>query len=101
MKLVADLHIHSHFSRATSRDLDLPHLYLSAQQKGVNLVGTGDFTHPEWFAEIKDQLEPAEEGLFRLRADLRRALDDKLPPSCRADVRFILTVETSHIYKQD
>lgn len=103
MKLYADLHIHSHFSRATSRDLDLEHLYLSAQQKGVGLVGTGDFTHPGWFAEISEKLvpSPGEEGLFRLRPDLARAVDEKLPPSCRADVRFVLTVETSHIYKKD
>ncbi|MDW8283270.1 MAG: endonuclease Q family protein [Myxococcales bacterium] len=101
MNLVVDMHVHSRFSRATSRDLDLEHLYVSAQLKGVGIVGTGDFTHPQWFAELADKLEPAEEGLYRLRADLRRALDARVPPACRADVRFLLTVETAHIYKKD
>lgn len=101
MKLAADLHIHSHYSRATSRDLDLEHLYLWGQHKGVHLIGTGDFTHPGWAAELRDKLEPAEAGLYRLRADLRGPLDAQIPPACRADVRFLLSVEISNIYKQD
>ena len=54
----ADLHIHSRYSRATSRDGDLPHLALWARRKGIALVGTGDFTHPAWRAEMAEQLEP-------------------------------------------
>src|SRR5437588_454089 len=103
MKLYADLHIHSRHSRATSRDLDLEHLYQAAQQKGITIVGTGDFTHPDWFAEIKEKLVPAPgaEGLYCLRPELCRPVDERLPPACRGPVYFILTVETSHIYKQD
>ena len=68
---IADLHIHSRFSRATSRDCDLPHLDLWARKKGIALVGTGDFTHPAWRAELREQLVPAGEGVYTLRQDLR------------------------------
>jgi ATP-dependent DNA helicase UvrD/PcrA len=64
MKLVADLHIHSRFSRATSKRLNLLALHRAALEKGVGLLGTGDFTYPGWMAEIKEQLEPAEDGQF-------------------------------------
>jgi DNA helicase-2/ATP-dependent DNA helicase PcrA len=63
----ADLHVHSRFSRATSRDCDLEHLALWAARKGIAVLGTGDFTHPGWFAELQEQLVPAEPGLFRFR----------------------------------
>ena len=66
----ADLHIHSRFSRATSRDCDLPHLDWWARRKGIALVGTGDFTHPAWRAELREQLEPAGDGVYTLRKDL-------------------------------
>lgn len=69
MRYYADLHIHSHYSRATSKDLDLEHLYLWAQLKGINVVGTGDFVHPKWLAEIEEKLEPVEEGFFRLKKE--------------------------------
>ena len=72
MKFIADFHVHSKFSRATARNLDLENLYIAAQIKGLTVVGTGDFTHPAWFGEIKDKLVPAEPGLFRLRDDLER-----------------------------
>jgi DNA helicase II / ATP-dependent DNA helicase PcrA len=101
MELVADLHVHSRFSRATSGDLDLEHLWLSAQRKGIGLVGTGDFTHPGWFAELEQKLRPAEPGLYELRPELCAALEGELPASCRAPVRFLLTVEVSCIYKRD
>lgn len=100
MRFLADFHIHSRFSRATSRDLDLPHLHGAAQRKGVTVVGTGDFTHPGWFAELREQLVPAEEGLYRLRDDLARAAEGEVPPSCRHPVRFLLSVEISTIYQR-
>lgn len=102
MKLVADLHIHSRFSRATSRSLDFVHLYRSALEKGISIVGTGDFTHPGWLHEIEEQLEPAEDGLFRLRPELARAARQGLPQACGAgEVRFVLEVEVSNIYKKE
>ncbi len=104
MKLVADLHIHSHYSRATSKTLDFEHLARWAQLKGVNLVGTGDIVHPGWLQEMRDKLEPVEGSLFRLKPDIAKAvaetLDDGVPSSCRREVRFLLAGEISNIYKK-
>ena len=100
MRFIADLHIHSYLSRATSKDLNLEHLYRWAQLKGISLVGTGDFTHPRWFAELREKLVPTEGGVFMLREDIARAIDADLPPACRAPVRFMLSVEISSIYKR-
>ncbi|QVQ50391.1 UvrD-helicase domain-containing protein [Spiractinospora alimapuensis] len=99
MRFYADLHIHSKYSRACSKDCDIEHLTWWARRKGVGVVGTGDFTHPAWFAHLREVLEPAEPGLFRLRADLDRDISRTLPASCRSDVRFMLSVEISTIYK--
>src|SRR5919204_5747367 len=101
MRFYADLHIHSKFSRACSRDCDLEHLAWWAARKGVTVVGTGDFTHPGWAQELREQLVPAEPGLYRLRDDLARAVERRLPPACRGPVRFLLSVEISTIYKRD
>ena len=103
MTFYADLHVHSRFSRATSRNCDLEHLAIWARKKGIGVVGTGDFTHPAWRAELKEQLVPAEPGLFRLRPDLERTVEGQLPPACASGlnpVRFMLSVEISTIYKK-
>ena len=100
MSFYADLHIHSKYSRATSRDCDLEHLALWARRKGITVVGTGDFTHPAWFEEIRTKLVPAEPGLFRLRPEIERDVERRLPPSCHGPVRFLLEVEISTIYKK-
>jgi DNA helicase-2/ATP-dependent DNA helicase PcrA len=100
MRYHADLHIHSKYSRATSRDLDLEHLAYWARKKGVAVVGTGDFTHPKWRAEIREQLVPAEPGLFRLRDDLEARVAAQLPTACHGVTRFMLSVEISTIYKK-
>lgn len=100
MKFTADLHIHSRFSRATSKDLDFVALHRSALLKGIGLVATGDFTHPGWMAEIEEQLVPAEDGWFKLRPDLQRVAEEPVPASCRGEVRFVLEVEISNIYKK-
>jgi uncharacterized protein (TIGR00375 family) len=97
---IADLHIHSKYSRATARNLDLEHLYIWAQLKGITVVGTGDFTHPEWFSQLTDMLVPAEPGLYRLKPDVASCCDESVPPSCRAPVRFMLSSEISSIYKK-
>jgi len=96
----ADLHVHSKYSRATSRDADLQHMAIWARRKGVTLLGTGDFTHPQWFAELQRDLVPAEPGLFRLRDELERAVDKETPQACAQTVRFVLQVEISTIYKR-
>jgi len=66
MRIIADLHIHSHYSRATSPKLTLPYLERWARIKGIDLVGTGDCTHPAWLAELREQLEPVEGASFAL-----------------------------------
>jgi uncharacterized protein (TIGR00375 family) len=101
MKFIADLHIHSKYSRATAKNLDLENLYIAAQLKGITVVGTGDFTHPGWFSEIKEKLEPAEEGLYKLKNGIEKACDIFVPPSCRSKVRFMLVSEISNIYKKN
>jgi ATP-dependent DNA helicase UvrD/PcrA len=101
MKFIADFHVHSHFSRATAKNLDLENLYIAAQLKGITVIGTGDFTHPGWLAEIKEKLLPAESGMFRLKKEFSRLCDQKVPESCRRDVRFILVSEISNIYKKN
>ena len=65
MEFVADLHIHSHFSRATSRDLTFEHLARWAQLNCVTVVGSGDIAHPGWLQEMRARLEPADDGLLR------------------------------------
>jgi len=100
MRFYADLHVHSKYSRATSRDLDLEHLAHWAARKGIAVVATGDFTHPAWAAELKQKLVPAEPGLYRLAPDIETALMRTLPAACRTPVRFMLEVEISTIYKK-
>jgi DNA helicase II / ATP-dependent DNA helicase PcrA len=100
MRFYADLHVHSRYSRACSRDCDLEHLAWWAALKGVAVVGTGDFTHPAWTEELHANLVPAEPGLFRLRGDLEREVQRRLPAPCRTPVRFLLSTEISTISKR-
>lgn len=101
MEFIADFHVHSRFSRATAKNLDLENLYIAAQLKGITVVGTGDFTHPGWFAEIKEKLIPSEPGLFKLKDDVSKWCDQQVPKSCRGKVRFMLVSEISNIYKKN
>lgn len=101
MKFIADLHIHSRFSMATARSLDFEHLYISAQLKGITVVGTGDVSHPGWFAEIEEKLVPAEPGLFKLNVRSARLADTQVPFSCRSPVRFLLSSEIGNVYKKN
>ncbi len=100
MSFYADLHIHSKYSRATSKDCDLEHLSFWGRKKGITVIGTGDFTHPAWFSEISEKLVPAEPGLFRLRPDIEKEVMQGLPGSCHGLTRFMLSVEISTIYKK-
>ena len=101
MRFVADVHLHSRHSRATSKELNPENLFKWSALKGVNVVGTADFTHPEWLAELKEKLEPAEEGLFRLKPEIAAPVEAELPATCRGEVRFLLSVEISSIYKKN
>ncbi|RIK77509.1 hypothetical protein DCC62_09425 [candidate division KSB1 bacterium] len=100
MKFYADLHLHSHYSRATSKQLNLEYLSQWAQFKGITVVGTGDFVHPGWLNELREKLEPAEPGLFRLKNEYRIKTQAAVPHACVAEVRFMLTAEISNIYKR-
>ncbi|MBI4211491.1 MAG: hypothetical protein HY540_02530 [Deltaproteobacteria bacterium] len=100
MQFYADLHLHSKYSRATSRNLDLENMAFWAQKKGVTVLVTGDFTHPVWMSEIREKLVADGSGLFRLKPDLEREIEAQLPSICRSPVRFMLGVEISTIYKK-
>ena len=95
--LIADLHIHSKYSRATSRDCVPEYLDFWARRKGIHLVGTGDFTHPAWRAELSEKLVPAEEGLYTLGPGHRFQEDTAPGP----ESRFVVSGEISTIYKKD
>ena len=94
---IGDLHIHSRFSRATSKDGDPEHLELEARKKGIHILGTGDFTHPAWRAELVEKLEPAEDGLYVLKEEYR-IHQDGVPEE---KPRFLVTGEISSIYKKN
>src|SRR5271167_351649 len=87
MRVIADLQIHSKYSRACSQDLTPKNIGHWADKKGIQVIGTGDFTHPKWLAELKSELEETKAGLYQLR--------DK-----SAKAYFMLTSEVSSIYKQ-
>jgi uncharacterized protein (TIGR00375 family) len=85
MRVFSDLHIHSKYARATSKEMDLEHLSKFGKLKGLNLIGTGDFTHPKWLKELKEKLKPIENtGLFSFDG-----------------MNFMLTTEISTVYNQD
>jgi uncharacterized protein (TIGR00375 family) len=85
MRIIADFHIHSKYSRATSREMEVETLAHYAEMKGINLLGTGDFTHPQYFSELQGALESLGNGLFKLRKG-------------KSSVHFMLTVEVSNIF---
>ena len=95
---IGDLHIHSRYSRATSKDCTPEHLDLWARKKGIHIVGTGDFTHPAWREELAEKLEPAEDGLYVLK-DEYRIKDEKIPGEMIP--QFVITGEISSIYKKN
>ncbi len=100
MEYIADLHIHSPYSRATSRESTLAGLAAWAAIKGIQVVGSGDFTHPGWSATLKEELVPAEPGFFRLKGE--KGLPSPIPglPAPAGTVRFLLSAEISSIYKR-
>ena len=95
MFFYADLHIHSKYSRATSKDCNLEQLAVWAQKKGLSVISTGDFTHPAWFNEIKEKLVEDGNGAYRLRPEIEKQIFKTSAP-----VRFLLSVEISTIYKK-
>ena len=95
MFFYADLHIHSKYSRATSKSCNLEEMAQWAQKKGLGVISTGDFTHPAWFSEIKEKLIPDGNGAYRLKPEIEKQVLISGKP-----VRFILSVEISTIYKK-
>lgn len=84
MRIIADLHIHSHYSRATSSEMNVDMLSYYAKIKGLNLLGTGDFTHPLWLRELKEKLSPVEQGIYQFNG-----------------MNFLLSAEVSLVYEQN
>lgn len=91
MQYVSDLHLHSKYSRAVSRDMILPTMARWGKKKGIGILSTGDWTHPLWFREIRSQLEEESEGLFKLKSQNSNAEQEPL---------FLLSTEVASIYKQ-
>ena len=98
MKYIADFHVHSKYSRATSPDMSPEGLWRWAQLKGIKVIGTGDFTHPQWIDELQKKLEPAVEGLCALKEKFRTGT---VPVSCKTDINFVLSAEISCIYRKN
>ena len=88
MEIIADLHLHSKYSRAVSQNMVVSQISLWASKKGIDLVGTADFTHPLWFRELKENLREKEEGIFSLKDNSSSTL-------------FLLSTEISSIYTQE
>jgi len=95
MRIIADFHPHSPYSRAVSKDMTLENLDYWARLKGITVLGTGDFTHPVWIKEIKTKLEPAEQGFYKLKKQFQ---DPRAKKFSDFETRFMLTVEISSIY---
>lgn len=98
MKMIADLHIHSRFSMATSREGTPENLDFWARKKGISLIGTGDFTHPVWREELKERLVTEGNGLYRLRDEYVKEESRKFPGK---GTRFVVSGEISSIYKKN
>ena len=98
MKMIGDLHIHSRFSMATSREGTPENLDFWARKKGISLIGTGDFTHPVWRKELRERLVPEENGLYRLREEYVKEESRKFQGE---GTRFVVSGEISSIYKKN
>jgi uncharacterized protein (TIGR00375 family) len=95
MRYITDWHVHSKYSRACSKELELPKIAEWCERKGINIVATGDWTHPKWFSHLEENLEEVREGIYRLRT-----LTNALNKSERRETEFMLVTEVSQIYKK-
>lgn len=93
MRYITDWHVHSKYSRACSRELELPKIAEWCERKGVNIVATGDWTHPKWFAHLEENLEEVREGIYRVKGNRK-------PMAGRRETEFMLVTEISQIYKK-
>jgi uncharacterized protein (TIGR00375 family) len=95
MEFVADLHLHSKYSRAVSRDMNLQNMALWGAKKGLDILSTTDWTHPLWRRQLQEELTEDSQGLFRLKSAVIS------PQSAISRIRFLLSVEVSSIYTQN
>lgn len=100
-KFIADFHVHSKYSHATSKFMDLQALSLWGQLKGIGIMGTSDFTHPIWQQELKAQLQEMESGLFGLKPEFAKQVGQQLYQSCKQEQRFLLSSEISTVFKRN
>jgi uncharacterized protein (TIGR00375 family) len=100
-KLFIDFHIHSRFSRATSKEITVENLARWAQIKGLTVLGTGDFTHPGWLKELKENLEPVEPGLYKIKSQKVKGKNNNGFIADGRETRFILSSEISCIYSKN
>ena len=104
MQFIGDFHIHSKYSRATGKLTDLEHLFIYSKFKGIDVVGTGDFTHPKWFSEIKNKLKLEDNGLFTIKDQSLDYVEDKnlleINKIFNKNVYFIPTAEIACIFKE-
>ncbi|MBU1052424.1 MAG: endonuclease Q family protein [Proteobacteria bacterium] len=101
MKFIADLHIHSRFSLASAKNINVENLYVAARKKGITVLGTGDFTHPGWLKELKEKLVYDNKGLYQLKDEVTNSCESYIPQSCKGRFRFIPTGEVCNIYKKN
>ncbi len=98
MPLLADLHTHSKYAQGCSHRLTLANMNTWCQIKGVDLLSTADFTHPEWFAQLEERLEEVSEGMYQIKTEYLKNAEIEVPESCRRELSFILGTEVNLIY---
>ncbi|WP_435549948.1 endonuclease Q family protein [Desulfobacterium sp. N47] len=101
MKFLADLHIHSSYSLASAKNINVENLYVASRMKGLTVLGTGDFTHPGRLNELKEKLILDNNGLYRLKNKIKNSCEEFIPQSCKGLFRFIPTGEVCNIYKKN
>ena len=100
MEIIADLHLHSKYSRAVSQSMTLPIMTQFASQKGLNLLTAGDWTHPVWLREIKSELQESGDGIYELKSQNSKVKNTTQNSKLGNDPKFVLSVEISSIYSQ-
>ncbi|MBI4136777.1 hypothetical protein HY469_01830 [Candidatus Roizmanbacteria bacterium] len=100
MKIIADLQLHSKYSRAVSQKMNVEELFFWSQMKGIGLIATGDWTHPLWIREIKEKLEETGRGTLALKNEFRSTTSDGRKTPENLNTEFLLATELSSIYSQ-
>ncbi len=101
VRYIADFHIHARYAYATSKQMNIPSLARWGQLKGIQVMGTGDFTHPLWQAELHHYLQGAEQGLFTLKPEFQEDVKQQTFESCRSEQRFLLSAEIATIFRRN